>query len=218
MRCVIVDLDGTLCMRNSFYIWVRSILSCPFPKQALLGIWIAFLGVARAFSVISHGTMKRLIMEAYNRLLTTAERIEVSQRTAERVLENTDKRVLQAINFVRERNFPVLLATAAPQSYAEVVAMKLGLSGCVGTLPPMETTWLENVGEVKSQSVRLWLLKKGCAELPLDVLTDHKDDLPLARMAECVVWLGKSKLSSADGIRADIFVSTAEYCRHLRNL
>lgn len=154
-RAVVIDLDGTLVRCNSFSLYVRQMMwHCP-----MMMVYAAM----RKLRLISHARAKQLIMavnvtdtmvDAFVDVLQTYVRAELLKHDADEV---------------------VVLATAAPNMYAEILAQRFGIKYCVAS----NVGAPENKGEEKCESVKA-LLKRENLEL-YRVITDHVDDYPLLR-------------------------------------
>jgi hypothetical protein len=165
-KIVVVDLDGTLVDGNTLAIY----LSVGFRYLAKQGrvdkaLAVAALVVARKLRLISHHTMK------YSAISLIGRDGEMLKQVAKTATSKFNAEVLRMIAKYRSDGCEAWLATAAPAFYARLlwdgvlIASPDGGPDCAGT--------------IKRDAVYAWA-RKNNAEI-CTFLTDHSDDLPLAK-------------------------------------
>ena len=155
---IVCDLDGTLVNTNTFNHFTLFLMR--HPSMTLPVIWIT---LRRKLRLISHSRAKQDLL-------------------------HLSARKLDLVNGEKKEGKLVLLATAAPQVYADTICELTGMDGCVAT----PTDGEENRNEEKVRRVKEWLLANDSTLGA--VITDHWDDLPLMRFAasvKCPIWLVK---------------------------
>lgn len=177
-KALVVDLDGTLMDTNTFkeYIVYASIIAL---KKARVDLALIFciLVFARKIRMVSHELMKKYILLASKSLMNENNLSEF----VDTLWPKLNAKVLDMINQWFDTDVFVLLSTAAPESYASLIAMRLHLDGCCASqIPKRGLRWKENVRTVKCKNT-LSFLDDHHAALEV-MLTDHYDDLPLLRV------------------------------------
>lgn len=176
-KAIAIDLDGTLCRKNTFNIFLAQLLraqSAHPVRFVRLAAWMC----ARKLRLISHARMKRAILEAF-----PAPGAAMLDAVVGEICANANSHVVELLKECRAEGFTTVLATAAPGLYAEKVAGKFGFDFCVATPLPMKNrSWEEMRGTVKRDTVLSLLANRSC-ELTIAV-SDHSDDTPLIEAAQ----------------------------------
>lgn len=178
-KAVVVDLDECLVRTNTFRSYgqfaVREALSC-FRLDVLFAL--LFWAAARKCRCVSHERMKYRMLRK-TRLFMTDARLHA---LADSLCARADARIVAFLARRRGEGYLLFLATAAPESYAAIVAARMGFDGYCATPVPREKNevWKENAREEKCKNT-LSALRAADAE-PAILLTDHYDDLPLLRI------------------------------------
>ena len=176
---IVVDLDKTLVKVNTFRHFIvmavkASIVRLHFAPLLLI---VAAIG-CRLLRIYSHSDMKRQILSATAGFVTELDLAHFAAKMA--VSANTE--VLKIISQAHENREKVILATAAPEIYAQKIAMLTGCDTCIATaLPSQCTDWNECAREHKLVAVKAYT--DSCNLHISGLITDHFDDIPL--MAEC---------------------------------
>ncbi len=173
---VVVDLDNTLLSTNTFKDYVTFATKEAlrrFRIDVVIGVlWFVTL---RKIRVISHSTMKHRLM----RLLDVVMDDYSLALFVDELMENLNGDVVSLCEEYRNRGYRLLLATAAPECYAHIIALRMRFDGCCSTIMPAKGEWHENVREKKCEAVLTWMNN---AEVGMDVvITDHYDDVPLLK-------------------------------------
>ena len=104
-------------------------------------------------------------------------------RFVDSIMPFLNKKVYENALAYRRQDYWLCLSTAAPASYASLIAQRLSLDSVCATPMPSQAglkTWKENVKEVKCKNT---LQHLSLHDLQLKVLmTDHYDDIPLLRV------------------------------------
>lgn len=196
---IVIDLDGTLTQCNSF----REYILAAVPQLLRRGRIVAASDVcaavaARKLRLTSHSRMKRRIMKAAGPWLSGAD----MERLADKLIQRLNDTVAVMVSKARSRGDAVILATAAPRAYADIIARRLGLDECIATEnPDAGGEWKENVGAEKLQRVAESLGRRGWRLTA--VVTDHHDDLPLLRLGGIRRILIRPTASTIARLRAE---------------
>ncbi len=83
-----------------------------------------------------------------------------------------------------------VMATAAAGDYAYCLGRRLGFKHILATPPIRSAAAQENIGERKAEGVLNLILERGWDAQTRVLFTDHRDDLPLARICHAVYWFG----------------------------
>ena len=144
----------------------------------LLVLRICLFVVLRKFRVIpSHEAMKRLVLRASVQYAKEPYMKDLLLR----LLAYENIGVLRIIDRYRKKGYYVVLSTAAPAAYADLIAKHFCFDYvCATSMAVEQSDWHENVKEEKMRAT-VHLLDKIDARLAI-FLTDHDDDLPLLRI------------------------------------
>lgn len=174
-KALVVDLDGTLMDTNTFkdYIVYTSIIALKKARYDLALIF-CFLVFARKVRIISHELMKKYILLFSKSMMKE----KILSDFVDTLWPKLNGKVLDIVTKWLNTDSFVLLSTAAPESYASLIAKRLHLDGCCASqIPKRGFSWKENVRTVKCKNTLSYL---GVNHVTLEVmLTDHYDDLPL---------------------------------------
>ena len=174
-----VDLDGTLVNGNTLKMYIRCGLErlvrrCRYGRVLRIAGWMAL----RRLRVVSHARMKFAILP----LIDSTDPLLRAQFTM--AVSNTlNRSVVRLIDDWRRDGAPVLLATAAADTYVPWIWM----GPYVATAMTDNPDHVEMRGERKAQAVTDYAAAHGC-EVAI-ALTDHMDDLPLMRICTKGVML-----------------------------
>ncbi len=89
------------------------------------------------------------------------------------------------------------MATAAAGDYAYCLGRRLGFKHILATPPGCDVAREENIGDRKAAGVVKLIKERGWGAYTRVLFTDHRDDLPLARMCHAVYWFGPPSERSA---------------------
>lgn len=176
-QAVVVDLDGTLLSVNSFREYVLYVVKESL-RTGRVGVLLPVMWnvVLRILRVMPHSVMKCRVLEKSS-LFMDAARLS---RFVDKLLLQVNADVEAMCEKYRSRGYYILLATAAPVSYSEIISCRMGFDGCCATpLPLPELKWHENARNHKRESV-LQHLSSMNASVAV-VITDHHDDIPLMK-------------------------------------
>lgn len=185
-KVLVVDLDGTLYSINTFHHFIKFILIEVFSKLNFsLCLKILSLLVLRVLGIMSHAYMKyqllKLVSTNYHDLNCRAftERIEKHQNSIPEIQEPYDLKIL---------------ATAAPDCYAKIIAANNGFNACIATKFSTAgfNSDFENIREYKKNNVINYLNRNGFQNIDM-LITDHIDDLSLLKIASKSILINPSK-------------------------
>ena len=108
----------------------------------------------------------------------------VVRATVDSCLSQMSPAICALVQTRASEGWTVVLATAAPAVYAEAIAAELNYAACLASPNPTRPQD-ELIGERKAIAVRAWTeeLRAG-KSVPLLVVTDHLDDLPLLALSD----------------------------------
>lgn len=113
---------------------------------------------------------------------------DVTAYTAMRLLPTLSQPILRELQSAQHKNGRVVLATAAPDLYARLLADRIGAVACIATTGQPGLGWSELLAERKAEACRKWLRENlGDRPFHVTVMTDHADDLPLLHIADHAV-------------------------------
>lgn len=195
---LVVDLDGTLSKVNTFRYWTIFAFLLPnkINKSNFISSVFIFINLylLRLINLLSHWQMKRLFIIYWGIMQTKNDSInhsvEFNQNFAKFIAKRkVNQKVLNTIKELisEDKNLDVLLATAAPQFYAQHIANIFNMN-CIASnilendlqIDPF-VQWKENVRENKFDNVKKQLLDEDFI-----IFTDHKDDFLLIKNAKKV--------------------------------
>lgn len=170
-----IDLDGTLLDTNTFADYTRfAFIQSVKTLRLDIAVKVVWHVAVRKMRLTTHSTMKLGILRATGRFMT-GQRLEALSHS---LASKHNDRVADIIYRLRDRGFHLCLATAAPESYARLIADRFELDHCIASPSPCDN-WKENSGETKLRNLQQHLLNNN---LTLQaVITDHHDDLPLLK-------------------------------------
>ncbi|RNC86779.1 MAG: hypothetical protein ED556_04985 [Winogradskyella sp.] len=174
-KVLVVDLDGTLYNCNTFHEFLKYVLSYYFKDFRLLKFKILLFFIKlRLFRIISHSRLKYQVLK-----LIKNDDINVKDFISKL------SKYKNVIEEVSDSSFNVkILATAAPNCYANEIAKVEGFDVCFATGYPESGYYeeFENLGEQKKNVVFKYLETNNFSDLDV-FITDHIDDAPLMEMA-----------------------------------
>lgn len=158
--------------------WVTALML----RRGKYGAAIKILGAVaqRKLRLCDHPSMKQRILSAASPCLSPTD---INGFINQKLLPKVNPRVTELINSLRADHTITILATAAPELYANKLGSHLGFNAIIATPAAAglsdDCAKLENKGETKLRNVKK-LLRELNASLST-VITDHSDDLPLIR-------------------------------------
>lgn len=181
----VVDLDHTLVLENSFHLFCR-LLWVHSPSRVRVRL-LSILARRRKDHAYDRVDMKRDILRVFSDL-PSQDRDAIAFECTRRLLRTTSEPVLRRLRTASRRDdHRVLLATAAPDAYAVLLAEELGLDDCVATPSIVGPSWEEMFGQAKADACREWISRNVEPSGSIEVITDHADDLPLMLLGTTVV-------------------------------
>lgn len=178
---VVIDLDGTLLLGNSFERYYFFLLRRAFQEGRLLCLLrLLALLLGRKLRFYSHSCFKQRV------LMQKGLDEQQLQIFVDTLVKEVNPEVLELYKDYRSRDYYTCLATAAPLVYARIIGDKFGFDAVCATASVngnyADGSWVENIRENKLAYVDSFLARKGVS---IDVvITDHHDDLPLIKRAK----------------------------------
>lgn len=175
-KVLVFDLDGTLYEINTFHHFIKYVLRLSIKSfKFLLIIRILFFLSLRLIKLISHKKLKYLILKL------TYKRPDIDLEFFVDKIEKYKK----TFPFLEKDTFELkILATAAPDCYAKIIADRNRFDTCIATefLGPEYKLFSENSKEEKLKRVLNYLDNFELKKVDTFV-TDHIDDLPLLKVS-----------------------------------
>lgn len=186
----IFDMDGTLLSINSFPYWVRYLLYGRFAglnlfQRMLLSLRTLLVMIRRKLLKQDHARTKARLQILWSQALAK----DASQLALAQFCAQLHAHVRPSLRGILPRCRDVVLATAATEGYALPFGRQLGFTHILCTLPGQ----CENSCEEKRDRVLALLLQLGWQDRPRVFLTDHREDLPLIKASQCVLWFGDAR-------------------------
>lgn len=176
-KSLIIDLDGTLLNTNTFKEYIKYIFNNTLKKRKfLISVQIVVYVILRKLRIISHECMKKHILK-YTSPFMSSEKLKKFTQTLYR---KENLKVVELLLKYKAQNYLCILSTAAPESYAKIIANHYGFDNCIATPNYIINSWKENVKENKKENT-INFLKRNNASLNI-FITDHHDDLPLLKI------------------------------------
>lgn len=176
-KSLIIDLDGTLLNTNTFKDYIKYIFNDALMKRNfLINVQIIVYVILRKLRIISHECMKKHILKITTPFMSH-EKLEKFTKT---LYLKENLKVLDLLHKYKSQNYLCILSTAAPESYASIIANHYGFDNCIATSNYITSNWMENVKENKKENT-INFLKRNNASLNI-FITDHYDDLPLLKI------------------------------------
>ena len=173
-RVLVVDLDGTLFTINTFHHFIKYLIIKSITRFKVLLLFKLSLAISsRLFQ--PHAKMKYHILN----LLKNRTDIDYNE------FVNTISSKKRALKILQDISFDIkILATAAPSCYANIIAKNNHFHICLGTDFPHSSfnSAFENSKMVKKENVLSYLSNNNINHIDV-LVTDHKDDLPLIKLA-----------------------------------
>ena len=186
-KCYIIDLDGTLILKNTFHLWLKYLflknnIYKSVNKNIAMKFHLILFCFLRILKLINHSNFKKLIQKKYSEC-TIASENEISKNFIEIIYKYINSDLCSFIDLENKNynNCIYILATAAPEEYAAEISKKINFDYCLATPKYNDQKWYDNIRFKKTENVEK-LLKKINLNLNETILfTDHIDDLSLIR-------------------------------------
>ncbi len=189
------DLDGTIIDVNSFPMWVTEMLvgNIPhlgFPARLSVSARCAAAIAVRKVLRQSHAGFKSKLQRLWADVAAADTDTRAPGPFVERLIAHVRPSLRALLNDVAEGRVDAVLTTAAAAEYAVPLAHRLGFRHVLATPPGGREDSRDNVGETKRERTLAYLAAQGWSSRPRILFTDHRDDLPLIRECETLVWFG----------------------------
>lgn len=177
-RAIFVDLDGTLLQGNSLLLFMKY-LPKYLAKRGCVGALAKFFCFAglRLMRLISHKDMKWYLTRLSKRHLRQDDWNDLASLMA----SNINPDVKSFLNSPQYSDCAKFIASAAIEEYVLPLARMSGFDGAIAThFTPDKEQYEEARGESKLRAIEALLSSKGYRMECF--LTDHRDDLPAAKV------------------------------------
>jgi phosphoserine phosphatase len=216
------DLDGTIIDVNSFPMWVKEMLVGHIPHLGFAARLSVSVRCAAAIAV------RKILRQSHAGFKSRLQRLWADVAVAEtgtpgpfveRLIAHVRPSLQALLNDVAEGRVDAVLTTAAAAEYALPLARRLGFRHVLATPSGGGQDSLDNVGETKRDRTLAYLAAQGWSNRPRVLFTDHRDDLPLIRECETLVWFGADdecralwgESASVDALAAQSLTEDATY-------
>jgi phosphoserine phosphatase len=218
------DLDGTIIDVNSFPMWVKQMLVGNIPNLGFVARLSVSVRCAAAIAVRkvlrqSHASFKSRLQRLWADVAAANTGAGTPGPFVDRLIEHVRPSLQALLNDVAEGRVDAVLTTAAAAEYAIPLARRLGFRHVLATPPGGRQDSLDNVGETKRDRTLAYLAAQGWSSRPRILFTDHRDDLPLIRECETLVWFGadeecralRGESRGVDALAAESLTEDATY-------
>lgn len=174
-KTVVVDLDGTLFSTNTFEHYILFVIKESLKQfDVWTVIYVTILVVLRKLRLIStHERMKYIILKQSARYANQ----ERMRKLVGTLVKFENECVVKKMQELKEKGYVLLLSTAAPKPYAEIISSDYGFDYFCATEIPEGKEWRENVNKQKKKNT-IELINSFDGKLSV-LITDHYDDIPL---------------------------------------
>ncbi|MED4230139.1 haloacid dehalogenase-like hydrolase [Priestia megaterium] len=177
-KVIVVDLDGTLVSENTFHMWLRYLLKITWKHNFYAFLKIMFFMGLRGTRVINHEQLKKNIIVISNQINKHLN----LEKFVDSLMDYANVHILNELKDKSKEEYWIL-ATAAPQIYAEVLAESYEFDLCIGTSMIVDSNWVENIRENKLHNV-LEILNDINIKGVHCLYTDHYDDIHLMQISD----------------------------------
>lgn len=182
-KLYVVDLDGTLVNANSLHFFISALIKAPLEIKTIYSFYMIFkvilFVVLRKIRLCSHDRMKQEFQKIWHDFEIRGYKPVFEELTEQYLDKVVRKDVLNFIANDRSRDDLVLLATAAPSEYVEIMVMLLPIIDKYVATPRInEGEWYHNIAENKWDSI---IRAVDIKDTEIISFTDHADDLPLIK-------------------------------------
>jgi len=178
-KVLVVDLDGTLYRCNTFHQFLKYLFYKYLKQFRLLKIIpLKLLVTLRLCRLVSHKYLKyKVLMLLKDDTLEVQPFLDYIAKYKVKIPELSDTTFTYKI-----------LATAAPECYAQAIAKAHNFDACLATKTPTSdyTVFFENIKENKRHSLQNHLKTQGLQSIDT-LITDHIDDSYIAVLAQKTV-------------------------------
>lgn len=127
------DLDGTLTEGGSVFLWLRTIAGTARARRAVFALVVPLTIGALRSSRWADNAKERL----FKRLLGGVDLADVTERSRAFALNHLEHEgrtaLIERLKWHRDQGHAVVIVSASPQFYVDVVAEALGATGGLGT-------------------------------------------------------------------------------------
>ncbi len=191
---LILDLDGTVLTENSFPRWTLHLVRARFPHLRALRRWrisatAVAMVAARKLRLIGHQTLKWHLQRLWQ-TATAGDGGGAERHLVQELVRIARPELTPVLAAVAARRVDAILATAAPEDYADGLGRRLGFAHVLATQRNRTKPKPDNSGPYKRDAVMSLISGCGWLDRPRVLFTDHADDIPLMRVCQSVYWFG----------------------------
>ncbi|HYL32503.1 MAG TPA: HAD family hydrolase [Stellaceae bacterium] len=191
---LILDLDGTVLSENSFPRWALHLVRARFPHLRAPRRWrisataVAMIAV-RKLRLMSHDWLKWRL-QALWQIATAGDGGAAERDIVQELIGIVRPELAPVLGAVAACRVDAILATAAPEDYADGLGCRLGFADVLATRCGRLKPSPDNSGPYKRDAVMRLIVGRGWLERPRILFTDHVDDIPLMRVCQTIYWFG----------------------------
>lgn len=180
-KLIVVDLDGTLVKDNSFHFFLTGLFrhalkDFSFYSVGALTKIFSFAALRKA-RICSHERLKQELQKIWVGFESRGQGYFLEKRLSSYLKKSLRMDLISYLESIKGIDDKVVLATAAPEEYVELIAKQLRVIDVVIATPSIKKdTWFHNLGQQKWDNISL--LMNG-QDFEIISFTDHQDDLPL---------------------------------------
>jgi phosphoserine phosphatase len=204
---VFCDLDGTLILDNSFHLFIATLWGAGTSRQRV-SLMIRLMPRLLGNMTGGQSGMKRRVLVWFARQ-DEIWRKNVINALLLRLQPTMSRPVLQKIDELLKKDAHIVLATAAPDIYAVLLASQIGASACLATEGTIGPQWCELLAASKAGACKRYIRQHFPHNAgQIVVITDHADDLPLLRLADHAVIQAQPEAISRikAGLRSEVLL------------
>ena len=193
---VILDLDGTLIQGNSFHRWLLFVIMGGIRQLSYKNrILLVYDCLGRLFRMYSHSEMKRRTLA---RIYSLHTEDDICRFVDLWLVPICSKVCINALIDWRHKGAYLVLATAAPDIYAEEIGRRFGFDKVVSS----KWTPLKAFEECKcEEKMRRVCISIGSLEI-LAMYSDNDNDIPLLKIAKKAYLVNSSDKNAKKVLKA----------------
>jgi phosphoserine phosphatase len=193
----VFDLDETILTVNSFPLWVRYMIAGKFAlspvDRASLRLRTIMVMLRRKAGLLGHAETKRCLQRLWSAAVAREKDPVALEAVVKQLLATVRPNMPAVLEAVKQNRVPAILATAAAADYAEPLGRALGFAHIVCTPRAGAVDYAENLATTKRDRVMARIADLGLETRRIVFFTDHRDDLPMIKVSDMVLWFGSEE-------------------------